>query len=122
MNSTNHDDQQLRSLLRAHLAPDARARATPDFRPAVWRRIEARRATAISWPAWLRAHAFPMGAWTAACVAIAIFSAGILARSQSRHEREALIERYITSIAPEQLFGDDGDDDGNLPASPATHS
>ncbi len=101
MNTTNdNDDPRLRSLLREHVMADARA--TPDFRAAVWRRIDARREAMASWPAWLRAHVFGVAACTAACVAVAVMSAGILASNQSKREREALIQRYITSIDPIQ--------------------
>jgi hypothetical protein len=99
-NNTNNHDQQIRALLRKHVAVDARA--TPGFGAAVWRRIGTGRGLAASWPAWLRAHAFALTACTAACIMVAVVSAGFLANSEARREREALIERYITSIDPLQ--------------------
>lgn len=101
MKTTNdNNDPALGALLREHLTADARE--NPDFRAAVWRRIDARRAVSASWPAWLRAHVLGVAACTAACVAVAVMSAGILASSQSKRERETLIQRYITSIDPIQ--------------------
>ncbi|MDR1011896.1 MAG: hypothetical protein LBM04_12375 [Opitutaceae bacterium] len=98
MDTNDNNDRRLRTLLREHVTADARA--TPGFRAAVWRRIDARRGAAASWPAWLRAHVLGIAACTTACVTFAVISAGILANSQSRREREALIQRYITSIDP----------------------
>lgn len=99
-NNTNNQDQQLRALLRKHLAVDARA--TPGFGAAVWRRIGTGRGAAASWPAWLRAHALALTTCAAACITVAVVSAGVLANGEARREREALIQRYITSIDPLQ--------------------
>lgn len=72
--------------------------ADPEFRPHVWRRIEAR--SHPTWPAYLRSHA---AAWSVA--AVLIISAGALtgqaaARAHARADREALVTSYLVGLDP----------------------
>ena len=106
INNADGENQQLRFLLRAHCAP-APAR-NPEFRAAVWRGIEARRAAGGSWGGWLHANLRRATALAAACVVFAGAAGGLLAFNQAGREREQLIHRYIMSIDATLMAGADG--------------
>jgi hypothetical protein len=92
------DDGPLPRALRQHcrVTPEP----NPDFRAAVWARIEARRRAPATWSAWLRANLRRTAALSVAAIALAGVSGGVLARIQAGQEREALVQRYLASIDP----------------------
>ena len=89
-------DDDLARLLRGHL--NIAPKASPDFRSAVWRRIEARTAQQSRWTGWLRLH---QGAVASAALASLAFSVGLgnwAAGVQARQIRERWVEQYVASI------------------------
>jgi len=97
------DDARLRQLLRKH-EPAGPVR-TPDFRSAVWARIEARRQCPASWRAWLRLHFSGFAAAAAASVALAAGAGSWVALAQVDRSREARLELYVASIDPHRQLG-----------------
>ena len=72
--------------------------ADPNFRAAVWQRVDAQaRAT---WPAYVRSHAT---AWSLAAVVmlgVAAYSGTALAQARVRAEREAMVVSYLVDLDP----------------------
>ena len=72
--------------------------ADPNFRQAVWQRLDAR--ARETWPAYLRSHAT---AWSLAAVVImgtAAFSGSALAKAHLRAGREAMVVTYLVELDP----------------------
>ena len=72
--------------------------ADPNFRHAVWRRIDAR--ARESWPAYLRSHAT---AWSLAAVVmlgVAAYSGSALAQARTQTDREAMVVTYLVNLDP----------------------
>lgn len=72
--------------------------ADPNFRAAVWQRVEGR--TRENWPAYVRSHAT---AWSLAAVVmlgVAAYSGSVLARAHVRAEREAMVVNYLVELDP----------------------
>lgn len=95
---TSCDDEKLCQLLRDNWAVNSQT--NPNFRTAVWARIETYRHQPSTWGGWLRNHIRGVASLAIACVAIAIAGGGFMARASSQHERGQLIERYLASIDP----------------------
>ncbi|HVZ66393.1 MAG TPA: hypothetical protein VG936_17655 [Lacunisphaera sp.] len=91
----NTPDDSLTAILRGwRVKPPA----DPDFRPRVWRRIEAR--ARPSWPAYLRSHA---GAWSLVALLVvcaAAFTGQATARARVRTDRETLVATYLVGLDP----------------------
>ena len=72
--------------------------ADPNFRQAVWQRLDAR--SQQNWPAYLRSHAT---AWSLAAVVMlgaAAYSGSALAQARARTEREAMVVTYLVELDP----------------------
>lgn len=70
--------------------------ADPQFRQAVWQRIEGR----ATWPAYLRSHAT---AWSLAAVVLlgaAAYSGNALAQARARADRDAMVVTYLVDLDP----------------------
>jgi hypothetical protein len=99
MNS-NLNDEQLESLLRNNWP--VRPVKNPDFRAAVWARIESTRRAPATWGAWLRLNASRFAVLAVASVVIAGTSGGWIAKAQANQNREQLVQRYLASLDPLQ--------------------
>jgi hypothetical protein len=97
MNTTS-EDGTLGPTLRKHW--QVQPRCNPNFRTAVWARIEAARQTPATWNAWLRLNLARFAGVTVACVVLAGAGGVWLAREQSDRNREQLVQRYLASIDP----------------------
>ena len=95
MDPSRHDDDLAR-MLRGHL--NVAPQASPDFRSAVWRRIEARRAEQNRWTGWLRLHRMPVASAALASLALSVGLGNWAAGLQARQMRERLVEQYVASI------------------------
>jgi len=102
MNS-NPNDEQLGQLLRDSW--QVRASKNPDFRTAVWARIESARRAPVTWGAWLRLNVYRFAFFAVASVAIAGVGGGWIATAQAKQDREQLVDRYLASIDPHQKTG-----------------
>ncbi|MFO1490377.1 MAG: hypothetical protein U1F77_04940 [Kiritimatiellia bacterium] len=89
-------DDDLARLLRGHL--NVAPKASPDFRSAVWRRIEARRAEENRWTGWLRLHRAPVASAALASLALSVGLGNWAASLQTRQVRERWVEQYVASI------------------------
>ena len=72
--------------------------ADPNFRTAVWRRLDAR--ARETWPVYLRSHAT---AWSLAAVVLlglAAYSGTALAQARMRSERDAMVVTYLVDLDP----------------------
>ncbi len=72
--------------------------ANPNFRHAVWHRVNAR--VRESWPVYLRSHAT---AWSLAAVVMlggAAYSGSALAQARARADREAMVVTYLVDLDP----------------------
>jgi anti-sigma-K factor RskA len=99
MNSNSHDEQ-LGPLLRgSYQVTPVR---NPDFRSAVWARIESTRRAPATWGAWLRLNTFRFASLAVASIAIAGVGGGLIATAQTNRDREHLVQRYLASIDPHQ--------------------
>jgi anti-sigma-K factor RskA len=94
------DDKNLGPLLRA--ACRVSPARNPEFRAAVWARIEAARRTPATWAAWLRLNGWRFVSCALAGVVLAGAGGGWIAKSQSERDRERLMQRYLASIDPHQ--------------------
>jgi hypothetical protein len=94
------DDENLGPLLRD--ACRVHPARTPDFRAAVWARIEAVRRAPETWSAWLRLHSWRFASCALAGVVLAGAGGGWIAKVQSQRDREQLVRRYLASIDPHQ--------------------
>lgn len=92
------DDEKLSQLLRDNW--NVSLRPNPNFRAAVWARIETFRHQPATWGGWLRNHIRGVAPLALASIAIAIAGGGFLAKASSQHQRDQLIERYLVSIDP----------------------
>ncbi|MBK9991014.1 MAG: hypothetical protein IPP19_09835 [Verrucomicrobia bacterium] len=99
MNS-NLNDEQLGPLLRNNW--QVRPVKNPDFRTAVWARIEAARRAPLTWGAWLRLNAARFAFLSVASIAIAGAGGGWIATAQANQNREQLVQRYLASLDPLQ--------------------
>lgn len=106
MKTTHLNDEQLRRLLRQGWTVSPRP--DPGFRAAVWARIEAGRRQPANWFAWLKVHVASVTLYAAASIAFVGTSGGLLATRQAGHDREQLIQRYVTSIDPHQRVDAEG--------------
>lgn len=79
---------------------DADTRRTPDFRAQVWRRIESSRAASQTWGGWLTRHLGWVAGAAVACIAVAMLAGAWAAGLQAERQREAMIDRYLSSINP----------------------
>ncbi len=98
-------DSSLRRLLRsAHEQPAPVS--TAGFRASVWARIDARRHTPQPWWAPLREHFTGVAPVALACVVVVLAAGagGWAAKVRVADSREAMVERYVSSIDP-QLRG-----------------
>ena len=93
---SSRDDQDLLRLLRGHV--NVAPRANPDFRSAVWRRIEVRRAEQTRWAGWLRLHWTPVASATLASLALSVGIGSWAAGLQEQQMRERLVSQYVASI------------------------
>lgn len=93
MNSPESNDFLSRTLADWRVAP----RRNPQFRTAVWARIDAARG-AVSWPGYARAHA----AVLAGALALAVLAGGWVGteRAQARvaAERAEMVTAYVQSL------------------------
>jgi hypothetical protein len=89
-------DDDLARLLRGHL--NVAPRANPDFRSAVWGRIEARRAEQNRWTGWLRLHRMAVASAALASLALSVGLGNWAAGLQTRQMREGLVAQYVASI------------------------
>ena len=96
----NPDDAQLGPLLRSSL--QVNPVRNPDFRTAVWARIEAGRRVPATWGAWLRLNAARCAFLAVASIAVAGIGGGWIATEQASQNREQLVQRYLASIDPHQ--------------------
>jgi hypothetical protein len=99
MNS-NPNDEQLGPLLRNNW--QVRPVKNPDFRTAVWARIESTRRAPATLGAWLRLNAVRFAFLAVTSVAIAGAGGGWIAKVQTNQNREQLVQRYLASIDPLQ--------------------
>jgi hypothetical protein len=98
--TSDSQDGSFRQSLREnwHVSP----RRNPDFRAAVWARIEAGRRAPATWAAWLRVNVRQVATLALVAITIAGAGGGFIARTQADHEREQLVQRYLASIDPHQ--------------------
>lgn len=89
-------DDDLARLLRGYL--NVAPKASPDFRSAVWRRIESRRAAENRWTDWLRLHRTPVASAALASLALSVGLGNWAAGLQARQIRERWVEQYVASI------------------------
>lgn len=99
MNS-NPNVEQLGPLLRNNW--QVRPVKNPDFRTAVWARIESTRRAPATWGAWLRLNAVRFAFLAIASISVAGTSGGWIARAQANQNREQLVQRYLASLDPFQ--------------------
>jgi hypothetical protein len=98
--STDHNDDQLGPLIRR--AWTVSAQSNPNFRTAVWARIEAGRRLPATWSDWLKLNLASVTMYAAASIVLAGAGGGYLATNQTNRDRDQLIQRYVTSIDPHQ--------------------
>lgn len=92
--------QTMQELVRdAFAAPPAAP--TPDFRTAVWARINAHQSPA-TWAQWLHSHKASVATATAACALLAAMGGGWLAYQQNHNQRSEQILFYLSSIDAHQ--------------------
>ena len=89
-------DHDLSRLLRGHL--NVAPQASPDFRAAVWRRIESRRVEQSRWTGWLRLHRTPVASAALASLALSVGLGNWAAGLQARQIRERWVEQYVACI------------------------
>lgn len=99
MNS-NPNDERLGQLLRNNY--QVKPVKNPDFRTAVWARIESTRRAPTTWAAWLRLNVYRFAFLAIASIAIAGAGGGWIATAQANQNREQLVQRYLASIDPHQ--------------------
>ncbi len=92
------DDGSFGQVLQEHW--HVHPRRNPDFRTAVWARIDSARQTPSTWGAWLRLNMLRFASVAVACVTIAGVGGAWLAHEQADHAREQLVKRYLASIDP----------------------
>ncbi len=97
---THSDDPQLRRLVREAFAVEPTR--DPNFRAAVWARIDAAKSTPSTWSAWLRLHVAQFSAVAVMTVVIAGTAGGWIATKEASRNREQLMQRYLASVAPHQ--------------------
>jgi hypothetical protein len=92
------EDATLRAVLRTHhrTAPAS----NPNFRAAVWARIEAGRAVPTTWAAWVRLHLTGFALAAAASVTMAAAAGGWAATVRAERARDVMVTRYVASIDP----------------------
>jgi hypothetical protein len=98
MNSPMNDLQLRRAL--KHWSPEATL--NPQFRSAVWARIDAARGAPQTWGAWLRGHLLPVSSLAAVAFAAAILVGQQAASQTAAQQRQQLLQDYIVSINPHQ--------------------
>lgn len=98
--SANHNKDPLGPLLRRSWT--VLLKSNPDFRSAVWARIEAGRKRPVTWSAWLKLNFTNVAMYAAASIVLAGAGGGYLAAIQASRDRDQLIQRYVTSIDPHQ--------------------
>lgn len=96
----NPNDAELGPLLRENF--QVTTGKNPDFRTAVWARIEAGRRVPATWGAWLRLNATRCAMLAVATVTIAGVGGGWIAKAQAEQNREQLVQKYLASINPHQ--------------------
>jgi hypothetical protein len=94
MTSMNNSDNSITEVLRAWRVSPL---ADPDFRSAVWQRIERHHA---SWPTYLRSHATIWSLAAALTLGTAAFSGAALAKARAHAERESLVNSYLVDLDP----------------------
>jgi hypothetical protein len=94
------DDENFGPLLRdaCRVSPTR----NPQFRAAVWARIEAARRAPATWGAWLRVNGWRFASYAVLCAALAGTGGGWIARVHSERDREQLVQRYLAIIDPHQ--------------------
>lgn len=97
---TYPNDDQLRQLLRRSWK--ASPKPNPDFRSAVWARIESAGPKSATWSGWLHLHLARVTLAAAVSIVLAGTGGGLLAATQASREREQLLQRYVMSIDPHQ--------------------
>jgi hypothetical protein len=98
--STDHNDDQLGPLIRKGWTVSVQS--NPNFRTAVWARIEAGRRLPATWSDWLKLNFTRVTMYAAASIALTTAGGGYLAANQANRDRDQLIQRYVTSIDPHQ--------------------
>jgi hypothetical protein len=106
--NANHNQDPLGPLIRKSWTVSLRS--NPNFRSAVWTRIEASRQLPATWSGWLKLNFTAVAMYAAASIVLAGAGGGYLAATQANRDRDQLIQRYVTSIDPHQRV--------NLPTSP----
>lgn len=93
MNQTKSEDSLSRTLADWHVTP----RRDPQFRTAVWARIEVTRRVP-SWSGYVRSHAVPV----AGALAVAVIVGGLIGRGQARArveaERATMVNSYVQAL------------------------
>lgn len=69
----------------------------PDFRAAVWRRVEQARQP-LSWPRYVRAHGATVGAAFAVAIAVGALTGREQARARVAAERNELATSYVKAL------------------------
>jgi hypothetical protein len=72
--------------------------ADPNFRTAVWQRLDAR--ARETWPAYLRSHATAWSLATLVLLGAAAYSGAALAQARVRADREAIVVNYLVDLDP----------------------
>lgn len=106
--SANHNEDPLGPLVRKSWTVPIKS--NPNFRSAVWTRIEASRHLPATWSGWLKLNSTSVAMYAAASIILAGAGGGYLAANQTSRDRDQLIQRYVTRIDPHQRV--------NLPTSP----
>ena len=95
INPMNPPPNSLSAVLhRWRVAPPA----DPNFRAAVWHRVDAR--ARDTWPAYVRSHA---AAWSLAAVVmlgVAAYSGTALAQARVKSDRETMVVNYLVDLDP----------------------
>lgn len=94
MKPNEPNDSLSRTLAAWRVAPAS----DPNFRPAVWRRINRR--ARESWPAYLRAHVAGWSVAAALAVAAAGWAGHAAARARLAAERDRMVVAYLGAIDP----------------------
>ncbi len=72
--------------------------ADPGFRQGVWRRIGEKAEPA--WPGYIRAHAPSLAAAAFLAAGAAAYTGSVMAHSQVRADREAIVVAYLMDLDP----------------------
>lgn len=90
------NDENLARLLLGRLC--VAPRASPDFRAAVWGRIESLRTEQSRWAGWLRLHRTPVASATLVSLALFVGIGSWAAGLQELQMQERLVPQYVSSI------------------------